>query len=595
MSVESFGIEKEFLSDLLRQAREGRIQLPEFQRGWVWPEPNIIGLLSSISLGYPVGTTMMLRTGGQTRFKERPVEGIELPANSSAERLLLDGQQRLTSLYQALMLNRPVRTQNERKHEVEGWFYVDIDQALDETYDRENAFRFIPADRVVRTDFARSVELDLSTPEKEYAAGMFPLTRVFDADDWAEGFREHHDYDKAASKRWQAFNKQFVKRFEQYLVPVIELSATTPREAVCQVFEKVNTGGITLTVFELLTATYAADEFDLRQDWQECQQHWADGHYQVLHGVAETDFLQAITLLATYRKHAEHTDAQSDRALRIGCRRSDMLRLPLEDYRACSRDIVAGLKAAAHFLHHRYIFDVKSLPYGSQLIPLAAIHAVLGQEWNTHDAQQKITRWYWSGVFGELYSGTTETRFARDLPEVVDWVRGKGPEPRTVQEAQFPPQRLHTLRTRNSAAYKGIYALLMAGGAQDWISGNDVNAATYFDEAVDIHHIFPKAWCTRNGVPRTTYDSIVNKTPLSAHTNRVIGSAAPSAYLARLIRGEGVSEDALLKHLQTHLIDTKPLSEDDFWAFFERRERELLDRITAAMGTDRPDPSEAAS
>ncbi|TQN28402.1 hypothetical protein FHX37_3744 [Haloactinospora alba] len=595
MSVESFGIEKEFLSNLLRQAREGRIQLPEFQRGWVWPERNIISLLSSISLGYPVGTTMMLRTGGETRFKERAVEGIELPAGASAERLLLDGQQRLTSLYQALMLNRPVRTQNEKKHEVEGWFYVNIKHALDETYDRENAFRFVPANRLIRTDFARDVELDLSTPEKEYAAGMFPLTRVFDADDWAEGFREHHEYDKTASKQWQAFNKQFVKRFEQYLVPVIELSSTTPREAVCQVFEKVNTGGITLTVFELLTATYAADDFDLRQDWEECRQQWTGDRQQVLEKVSETDFLQAVTLLATYRNHVEHAGAESDRSLRIGCRRSHMLRLPLQEYRRYSREIVAGFQAAARFLHQRYVFDVKSLPYGSQLIPLAAICAVLGQEWNTHDAQQKITRWYWCGVFGELYSGTTETRFVRDLTEVVDWVRGVGGEPRTVQEVQFAPQRLRTLRTRNSAAYKGIYALLMADGARDWISGNDVNVATYFDDAIDIHHIFPKAWCNRNGVSREAYDSIINKTPLSAHTNRVIGSTAPSNYLARLVQKEGISQDALLKHVQTHLIDTDKLSADDFPAFFQWRERKLLDRIATAIGTEALTPSESAS
>jgi hypothetical protein len=96
MAVEAFGIEKEFLGDLLTEAGNGKAQLPEFQRGWVWPMENIRSLLASISLGYPIGTLMMLRTGGDVRFKQRPIEGVS--PNGKADRLILDGQQRLTSL-----------------------------------------------------------------------------------------------------------------------------------------------------------------------------------------------------------------------------------------------------------------------------------------------------------------------------------------------------------------------------------------------------------------------------------------------------------------------------------------------------------------
>src|SRR5260370_41705480 len=83
-------------------------------------------------------------------------------------------------------------------------------------------------------------------------------------------------------------------------MPVMELGRGTPRQAVWQVFEKVNTGGGTLTVFELLTATYAAEEFDLRRHWEEqCRAAWAAPEYRVLREVSNTDFLQAATLLAT--------------------------------------------------------------------------------------------------------------------------------------------------------------------------------------------------------------------------------------------------------------------------------------------------------
>ena len=101
MGVEAFGIEKEFLKDLLTQVDRGEAQLPEFQRGWVWPDRNIAGLIASISLGHPAGTVMMLKQGGDVRFKTRSVEGAPR-ASAAPDRLILDGQQRLTSLHQSL-------------------------------------------------------------------------------------------------------------------------------------------------------------------------------------------------------------------------------------------------------------------------------------------------------------------------------------------------------------------------------------------------------------------------------------------------------------------------------------------------------------
>jgi len=174
-----------------------------------------------------------------------------------------------------------------------------------------------------------------------------------------------------------------------------------------------------------------------------------------------------------------------------------MLNLTLAEYRKWAPTVTGGLKTAAQFLHSQHIFDTRFLPYGSQLIPLSAAFALLSTSAGTVGARQKISRWYWSGVFGELYGGTTETRFARDLPELVAWVTGHGAEPRTVQEAQFFSSRLWTLRTRGSAAYKGLYALLLQDGPVDWGTGSDMSDENYFDNAVDIHHVFPKTWCEK--------------------------------------------------------------------------------------------------
>jgi hypothetical protein len=583
MAVDAFGIEKEFLADLLDEAKAGGSQLPEFQRGWVWPKENIQSLLASVSLGYPVGTVMMLKTGGETRFKHRPIEGVATAKDP--DRLILDGQQRLTSLFQALRLGRPIETQDVRKRKLKGWFYIDIEKALDEHADREEAFVFVPADKVMR-DFRGQPVLDLSSPDKEYQAGMFPLRLISDYEDWLDGFDDYFGADETKRAQRKAFRKQVLERFRTFQVPVIELSAETPREAVCQVFEKVNTGGVTLTVFELLTATYAADEFDLRRDWQQRRASWSGDEYRVIHEVGNTDFLQTITLLATYQRRQDFLKAGGDeeRAPRIGCRRIDILGLLLDDYRQWAPKAVRGYQEAAKLLHTQSVFEPKFLPYGSQLIPLAAVLALLGHEAATVGAQERLSQWLWCGVFGELYGGTTETRFGHDVPEVIEWVRGGVTEPRTVQEAQFRPDRLDTLRTRNSAAYKGLYALLMKRRAVDWMTGSPMTVASYFDDSIDIHHIFPKAWCEAHGVTRARYDSITNKTPLTGRTNRVIGGSAPSVYLPVLVGKAQASEAAVDHNIASHLVLATLLRADDFDGFMAARKAALCELVSAAIG-----------
>ena len=85
-----------------------------------------------------------------------------------------------------------------------------------------------------------------------------------------------------------------------YQIPVISLGKETPKEAVCRVFENVNTGGVPLTVFELVVASYSADDFELRKDWEERKEKFFNG--DILNVVTATDFLTALTLLSTYKK-----------------------------------------------------------------------------------------------------------------------------------------------------------------------------------------------------------------------------------------------------------------------------------------------------
>jgi hypothetical protein len=592
------------LYKLLEDCHRGVLQLPDFQRSWVWDEERIRSLIASVSRAFPVGALMTLNTGGEVNFKPRPVEGAPAEArNTAPQSLLLDGQQRMTSLYQVTLRNQVVETVTPKNKKVRRWFYIDIHKALDAAVDREEAIVGVPEDKVIRSDFGREVVLDLSTPQGEYAALMYPVSQVFDWDRWQDGFDDHWRGNEHEEKRetFRAFKRQILENFKYYRVPVISLDRSTSKEAVCVVFEKVNTGGKPLDAFELVTATYAADGHELRKDWYGDNEtkgrhrrfvdtlRPADSEEGIIARVSNTDFLQAISLFYTRerRREAERAGKTGKELPAVIGNRQALLNLPLSAYKQYEKQIEDGFVRAAKFLHMLHIYRVFDLPYQSQIVPLAAILADIGDAWEHEANRAKLVRWYWNGVFGELYGSAVESRIARDFMEAPLWLKD-GPEPSTVSETIFRPDRLKTMRMRLSAAYKGVNALLMKEGTRDFRSGQQFDHIVFFGENVDIHHIFPQDWCKGQGIKPAVFDSIVNKTPLSFRTNRIIGGVAPSEYLARLEKGDKenppIERQRLDGYLRSHLIDPELVRRDDFEGFMADRQKRLLGLIEQATG-----------
>jgi hypothetical protein len=575
------------LDELLRACETGEIQLPDFQRSWVWDDDRIRSLIASISQAFPVGALMTLETGGEVDFKPRLIQGApDSHAGAHPRSLLLDGQQRMTSLYQTARRRQVVETITARRVKVKRWYYIDIEAALDPAKVREEAIIGVPEDRVVRENFGKDVLLDLSTPQKEYQALMFPVNQVFDWDDWQDGFRDFWEDDKEKRDLFRAFKAEILQNFKSYDVPVISLDRNTSKEAVCLVFEKVNTGGKALDAFELVTAMYAADGFELRKDWFARQQRLSQ--WKALSQVANTEFLQAISLLHTKEARLA-ADAAGDkgRELPVSATRQSLLKLPLAAYEKFADKVEEGFVRAAKFLHGQNIFRAYDLPYQSQLTPLAAILADLGAQWEHDEVRRKLALWFWNGVFGELYGSAVESRFARDIVEVPSWI-ARGHVPSTVSQATFRADRLLSMRSRVSAAYKGLNALLMEAGAHDFRSGQKFDQAVFFEENVDIHHIFPRDWCEKQGIKAAIYDSIINKTPLGARTNRILGGVAPTAYIQRLETGwkdhPAIDPARLDEHLRSHLIDPALLRSDAFDDFMKARRRSLEELIEVAIG-----------
>lgn len=587
------------LSEYLKWTTTGKIQLPDFQRGYKWEDERIRQLLVTILRGHPLGVVMLLKAGNdQIRFKPRPVEGVSVPEDAPIESLLLDGQQRLTSLTQALTGDGVVDTMDGRGKKMQRRYYLDIVLALEGEDRMEEAVRSLPGDGVERTNFGKDIVLDVSTPEKEREHRLFPLRLLYDQFSAMSWLLELEDRDLVSQ-----FMSKVIAPTNTYNIPAIELDNQTSKAAVATVFEKVNTGGLALNVFELLTATFAGDkvyfdrygtDFRLNDDWRATQAAFAT--QPTLKEVESTDFLQAVSLLATRKRNLTSSDT---RPPAVSARREDVLKLSLDDYLEWVEPLREAFVWAATFLADLHIFDVRFLPYPKQLVPLAAIRVVMGKDADLVGPKSRIVRWFWCGILGELYGSTIETRFVRDLEQVPAWATGRDDAavPSTINDATFVESRLHSLRTRNAAAYKGIYALLLGNGARDWMQDLQLDKVQYASLAVDIHHIFPQKWCNENGIDDEHRESIVNKTAISAVTNRTIGGVAPSRYVEVIQDKAQIDTDLLNALMETHLVPTVQLRADDFDAFFVARREALCQLVERAMDKKVPrdvDRGEAA-
>lgn len=575
-----FRSDSEKLSKLLDQVEIYELQLPDFQRGWVWEDTRIRRLLASLTKGFPIGAIMLLEAGGDCHFKCKSIEGSG-EANREPVYMILDGQQRMTSTYLSMRSKKPVDTMNDQKKPIRRYYYLDIKKALNPEIDRYDAIVVVDENKQIRENIGRDIVLDLSTREKEFENKMIPfniLSNSMELNDWRNGYQAFYEFNSEIIKEYQNIDDTILQQVINYEVPYIKVLKDTPKEAVCQVFENVNQGGKPLTVFELITATFAADNFDLKKHWEDISKIFEK--YPTLSNVDNTSFLIAMTLLVSYRKNGT-----------IGCKRKDVLNLKYNEFESNENDLVEGFKRMYDLLVDMKIFSRDDIPYNTQFIPLSVICTILGNDLYNANIKRKIKQWYWCGVLGELYGGANESRYALDVPQVIEWIRNDNAEtPKTINDCNFNTMRLLGLRTKNSAAYKGIMALILGNNAKDWINGTEMSVTNYIEERSDIHHIFPQAYCEESGYDKRKWNSIINKTPIFFSTNRYIGGVAPSKYIEKIIEKREISNEELKEYIESHLIKYNLLNQDRFEEFIINRAKKILNAIEEATGkkiTDR--------
>lgn len=581
---------------LVEQAYEGKICLPNFQRDFVWSREEVADLIRSILRGYFIGSLLLLRCDPI----KPPFAPVFLRGAKSAYKdprpdlLILDGQQRLSSLIYALTApDLSLKDSSQRR-----WFFVDLDTLLNES----------DSDQIVFERAKRELR-GLDTAEVQFAERVLPCTELLSQQRfyaWRDKFEDwlaSTSPDDVAVYRseWRDAWTGAVTAFQHFDVALIELptvddSDTEAIGRVCAIFEKLNSTGVELSVYDLLTARLYRSGIRLHDLWDEaCKAHphlrdWSEGK-------ADKHKFGVLVLrtLALLRE----LDPKPRILINLDPANFE------EDWRTAAAAVDRALELLTHVSADGFgVFQEKWLP-GFGLIPiLAALRAEIDMRKLGEKERSDLRRWYWCNVFLERYSSAVESKSRKDYAEMTRyWLRG-GPEPDVFQEARnwigAPGFRIRTSESYASAVYSGIFCLLALRGARDWRRGEDIQLQVLQD-----HHIFPRAYLGRHGVSkRAAINTVVNRTLISDETNQKIGGRAPAEYLAD---GDIFPSGPTRELLEPHFIDasateflqsaTEQLPTDEAAALYDRfldaREATIIAEVRRVCGISTSVPAMA--
>lgn len=558
--MEAFQTNPVSLRHLLSEIHERELALPDFQRDFVWDPRATEELIESISRSFPAGSLLFM-PWRENVFSPRAIQGAPELDGVRPQKLVLDGQQRLSSLYQACYGAGEYR------------YFVDFKPLLEEDgEDVEEAIFYRH----------RNWSKKYSTIEQQARLLTLPLGVLFGGDGfhaWLEAISGHLELEGgelfARRTALREAYERTVKPIEEYRFPVVELAPSTSLEAVCSIFETLNRTGIRLSVFDLLAARFYAQHLDLRRKWERT--------------IARHPILEEFEIDRYYVLQSIALRAKGS------VKRSDVLDLSVEDVEAHWDSVASGYRAALEMLRDECgVLTGKWLPYGYLLVPMAALWDQAIEVGGPASAanRARLQRWFWCSGISASYDRAANTQAARDFAELQRWIGG-GPEPTTVADFSFQAQRLREITPKQQSVYKALMSMVLRNRAKDFHRGRELTAASIAARRVDDHHVFPRAYLNPTGAeaahPSQLVDCILNRTLIDADTNQRIGKRPPNEYMGEIQSElEGAGAGVLAEVLDSHLLPAgagSPLIEADFPAFLDWREARLAEKIAELTDT----------
>ena len=590
------------LNTLLTHLKEGRFVIPDFQREFEWKPWDINDLMRSIFRDYYIGSLLLWKVKKENfdALACEPIHGYS-GNNNSAEHIVLDGQQRLTAMYYTFIA--PDIPLPDRKNRY--IYFLRIDKFMEDSDDVAFAY-----------DWTRRGPQLLKNKSAQYEQHYFPLATLGEGGwnlyGWIQGYesywKEKRDAaevdgdETAASIASQhvgnalTFGNHIKEITEQYQISYIELDCDLEVEKVCDIFTQINSKGIQLDVFDLINALLKPKGLQLKHLWREAAKRLEFVETSKMN----VYILQVMSILCQSYcspKYLYYLLPGQEKQIRDseGKLVKEILIADTTDFEKRWNAAVSALESAIKLVRRPQEFGAISsryLPYVSILPVFAALHEH-GSRLPAAEklsAQRKIRKWYWASVFINRYSGSVESTSARDFIDVKEWIANSDAEPAMIPEfkVRFHGLELRKETQRGTSVFNGIFNLLILNGAKDWMTGSVPD-----HDELDDHHIVPKSW-GRDNLTRKEVDTILNRTPLTAETNRkAINDRLPSQYLPELIEKNG--EKVVRSILDSHFISQKaqeiltrdPFRPADFEEFIAERERTIKTAIEDLLVEER--------
>lgn len=548
-TVEAPKANPENLLTIIHEAYKAKVVVPEFQRSFVWSRDNIEELLTSILQGYFVGTFLMLDTPtSNPMFAFRTIEGLEhvnshaRPDQHQTVQLVLDGQQRITSMFYALYSPDIPLHGSKYPHK----FYLLLDEALNGNLDEAVA-------GVSTRDRRRMAEVQELV--KDHRALPFAVLRDSSAFyQWL--YNEQQVWvDEEARRSIEAL----FHRLQNFMIPVVSLSSDTGTDNIVNIFERINRTGVSLSLFDLVGARLYPKGVRLRNLWNAFE-----NKHKSLTDVVRPEFLLKVIAIL------EKKEPRKGNLLKM------LDELDSEGFESCWREAEVAVCQAYRRIEKQYGASDKAwIPYTTMIVPLAVLLYRLREMRAGEESYRKVDRWYWASVFTQRYDSAVDTKTHQDVRDVLRWI-AEDAIPDWIRQVTAEAVDLSVEEPR-SAVYRGIMCLIVRKGAHDFLTGQPADLNTCQDDHIFPHRVYGEDH---------PVDIVLNRTLISKETNNRKRDKTPSQFLEECLLGHNRDETRLLKTLHSHFITRdayEALKRDDFEAFVKHREDALKKAIQAAL------------
>ena len=516
--------------DLISKIEQGFVKIPAFQRDFVWSMDKTLFLIDSISRRYPIGMFLFWQSSDYIHsLRNIGNLNIEDPPTGHPVQYILDGQQRITSLFVAL-----------KGAQINGYAYhICLD--LDSTPENEEIF------------FARE-------PDGERYVLLSDLLG-----------NDHGDlYASLTQERRRRFN-EVRDTFRNYTFSVTRVEGGD-LDIICDLFDRINNTGTELSVFDLLVArtwspsdeSTGVEEFDLRKSFEYLTNDLARVGFDEIPEPVMAQLAGAI--------------------IKSDCSRKGILTIGREEMREAWPDLVKSLHSAVDFVRKKIrVKATRLLPYPTLLVPFS--YFFFKNEFRNPDGRQSawLTRYFYVNGFAQRLSSGTQSKLTEDIHIIDDLVAGR---PATFDAPlSVSAQDIQAKELRIGNAYcKSVLCLLAARRPLDLRDASDVILDNQYLQRANsrhFHHIFPRGYL-RGKMGAEEANSVANIALIPADLNLKIGAKAPSKYLVQFVSDNHKWDDTLKSH--GIMGDSrKALDDDEFLQFLQKRAKALSDFAKAVL------------